>query len=105
MIVADKLESCQLESYPENSGHPVGYYCRCQCLGSSHMVIARLVQEVPLCGIGCRQILEMRRLFSKNTPVQVDLTDKYLISFNSLPQFLQTLFAVLLYYIVFVQRL
>ncbi|KAK2157214.1 hypothetical protein LSH36_195g02014 [Paralvinella palmiformis] len=22
-----------LESHPENSGHPVRYYCRCQCLG------------------------------------------------------------------------
>ena len=27
---------CPLESHPENSGHPVRYYCRCQCLGSSH---------------------------------------------------------------------
>lgn len=51
-----------LESHPENSGHPVRYYCRCQCLGSSHMVIVRLVLQPPLCGIGCRQILEMRRL-------------------------------------------
>ena len=32
-----------LESNPENSGHPVRYYCRCQCLGSSHMVIMCLV--------------------------------------------------------------
>ena len=31
------------ESHPENSGHPVRYYRRCQCLGSSHMVIVRLV--------------------------------------------------------------
>jgi len=26
------------------------------------MVIVRLVLQPPLCGIGCRQILEMRRL-------------------------------------------
>ena len=24
---------CPLESHSENSGHPVRYYCRCQCLG------------------------------------------------------------------------
>jgi len=30
---------CQLESHPENSGHPVRYYYRCQCLGSSQIVI------------------------------------------------------------------
>ena len=52
----------QLESYPENSGNPVRYYCRCQCFGSSHMVIVRLVMQPPLCGIGCRQILEMPHL-------------------------------------------
>ena len=51
-----------LESHPQNSDHPVRYYCRCQCLDSSHMVIVRLVLQPPLCGIGCRQILEMRRL-------------------------------------------
>ena len=50
-----------LESHPENSGHLVGYYCSCQCLGSSHMVIVRLVLQPPLCGISCRQMLEMRR--------------------------------------------
>ena len=48
--------------YPQNSGHPVRYYCRCQCLGSSHMVIVRLVLQPPLCAIGCQQILEMRCL-------------------------------------------
>ena len=46
----------------ENSGHPVRYYYKSQCLGSSHKVIVRLVLQPPLCGIGCRQILEMRRL-------------------------------------------
>ena len=51
-----------LESHPENSGHPVRYCCRCQYLGSSHMVIVRLVLQPPLCGISCRQILEMCRL-------------------------------------------
>jgi len=51
-----------LESHPENSGHPVGHYCRCQCLGSSHLVIVYLVLQPPLWGIGCQQILEMRRL-------------------------------------------
>ena len=55
-------EQCPLESHPENSDHPVRYYCRCQCLSSSHMVIVRLVLQPPLCGIGCRQILEMRCL-------------------------------------------
>jgi len=38
------------------------YYCRCQCLGLSHMVIVRLMLHPPLSGIGCRQILEMRHL-------------------------------------------
>jgi len=51
-----------LESHPENSGHPVRYYCRCQYLGSSHMVIVRLVLQPTICGISCRQILEMRCL-------------------------------------------
>ena len=51
-----------LESYPENSGHPVRYYCMCQCLVSSHMVIVHLVLQPQRCGISCRQILEMRRL-------------------------------------------
>jgi len=51
-----------LESHPENSGHPVRYYCRCKCLGSSHMVIVCLVLQPPICGISCRQILEIRRL-------------------------------------------
>ena len=46
---------CSLEGHTENSGHPAS-------LGSSHMVIFRLVLEPPLCGIGCRQILEMRHL-------------------------------------------
>ena len=31
-------------------------------LGSSHMVIVCLVFQLPLCGISCRLILEMRRL-------------------------------------------
>jgi len=50
-------------------------YCSCQCLvGSSDMVIVRLVLQPPLCGIGCRKILKMRRLLkilnpSWNTPV------------------------------------
>ena len=44
------------------------YYCRCQCLGSSHMVIVRLVLQPPLCGIGSRQILEMRRLLKMLNP-------------------------------------
>ena len=55
---------CPLESHPENSDHPVRYYCRCQCLYSSHMVIVRLVLQPPFCEIGCKQILEMR-LFGK----------------------------------------
>jgi len=55
-------------------GHTVRYYCRCQCLGSSHMVIVHLVLQPPLCGIGCRQMFEMRRLFNmlnvfQNPPV------------------------------------
>jgi len=45
---------CPLESHPENLRHPVRYYCRCQCLGSSHMLIVRFVWQPPLCGIGCR---------------------------------------------------
>ena len=28
---------CPLEGHPENSGHPVRYYCRYQCLGSSNI--------------------------------------------------------------------
>ena len=36
-----------LESDPENSSHPVRYYCRCQCLGSSHMEILPLVLQPP----------------------------------------------------------
>ena len=38
-----RLNTCEnwyrLQSHPEHSGNPVRYYCRCQCLGSSHMVI------------------------------------------------------------------
>jgi len=30
---------CPLESHPETSDHLVRYYCRCQCLGTIHMVI------------------------------------------------------------------
>ena len=55
---------CPLESHPENSGHPVRYYRRCQCLGSSHMVIVHLVLQPPLCEIGCPQILVMRHLLN-----------------------------------------
>ena len=36
-----------LESHPENSGHPVRYYCMCQCLGSSHMVSVHLMLQPP----------------------------------------------------------
>ena len=39
---------CPFESHPENSGHPVRYYCRCQCLGSGHIVIVRLVLQAPI---------------------------------------------------------
>ena len=46
------------------------------------MVIVRLVLQPPLCGISCRQILGMRRLLE-----------------------ILKLFGVLLYYILFVQRL
>ena len=56
-----------------NSGHPIRYYCRCQCLCWSHMVIVRLVLQPPLCGIGCWQILEMRHLFNI---LKVAFTDK-----------------------------
>ena len=68
-------------SYHENSGHPVRYYCRCQCLGSSHMVIVHLVLQPPLCGISCRQTLEMRRLLEilsllKTHLFKVAFTDK-----------------------------
>jgi len=52
-----------LENHSKNTGNPVRYYCRCLCLCSSHMVIVCLMLQPPLCGIGCRQILEMRRLF------------------------------------------
>ena len=62
------LSWCPLESHPENLGHPVRYYFRCQCLGSSHMVIVRLVLQPPLCGISCRQILEIRRLLNILNP-------------------------------------
>ena len=55
-------ELCPSENHPENSGHPVRYYCWCQCLSSSHMVIVYLVLQPPLCEIGCQQILEMRPL-------------------------------------------
>ena len=48
-----KIMLITLESYPQNSGHPVRYYYRCQCLGSSHMVIVRLVLQPPICGISC----------------------------------------------------
>ena len=54
---------CPLESHLENSGHPVRYYCRCQCFGSSHMVIVPLMLQPPFRGIGCRHILEMRRFW------------------------------------------
>jgi len=52
---------CPLESHPDNSDHPVRFYCRCQCLSSSHMVIVHLLLQLPLCGINCQQILEMHR--------------------------------------------
>ena len=55
---------CLLESHPENSSHPVRYYCSCLCLTSSDMVIVLLVLQPSLCGIGCPQILEMRGLFN-----------------------------------------
>ena len=38
---------CLLENNPQNSGHSVKYYCRCLCLGSSHMVIVRLGLQHP----------------------------------------------------------
>ena len=41
-------ELVSIRKYPENSGHPVRYYCRCQWPGSSHMVIVRLVLQPPL---------------------------------------------------------
>ena len=84
---------CPLENHDENSGHPVKYYCRCPCLGSRHMVIVRLVLQPTLCGIGCRQILEMRcllkiRLFSH--------INNYYHS-NLLLDFIDILFRVSLY--------
>jgi len=36
---------CPLETYPDDSGHPVKYYYRCLCLGSSHMVIVQSVKQ------------------------------------------------------------
>ena len=56
-MASEYLNWCPLESHPENSDHPVRYYCRCQCLGSSHTVIVRLVLQPLFCGIGWRQIL------------------------------------------------
>jgi len=91
-----KCVNCPFESHPENSGHPVRYYCRCQCLGSSHMVIVHLVLQPSLCGIDCRQILEMPRLLKI-------LNNYYLL--NHYRVFTDILFGVLLYYILFVQRL
>ena len=41
-----------------NSGHPVRYYCRCQCLGSSHMVILRLELHPSLCGNKKKSLLK-----------------------------------------------
>ena len=67
------VNRCPLESHPENSDHPVKYYCKCQCLASNQMVIVRLILQPPLCGIDCRNILETRHLLkvcSKITPVQ-----------------------------------
>ena len=99
---------CPLESHPETSGHPVRYYCRCLCLGTSHMVIVHFVLQPPLRGLGSRQILEMRRLlkilnlFSKHTCSML----LSLINFKSIKCFFTAiLFGILLYYILFVQRL
>ena len=44
------------------------YYCKSLCLGLSHMVIVPLVLQPPLCGISCRQILEIRRLLKNLNP-------------------------------------
>ena len=38
---------CPEESNPKNLGQPVRYYCRCQCISSSHMVIVRIVLQPP----------------------------------------------------------
>jgi len=46
-------------SNPQNSGHLVRYYYRCQCLGPSHMVNVHFMSQLPICGIGCQQILKM----------------------------------------------
>jgi len=51
-------ELVSIKSHPENSGNPVRCYYRCWCLGSSDMVIAHLVLQHPICGMGYRQILE-----------------------------------------------
>jgi len=64
---------CELVSKRKSSS--VRYYCRCQCLRSSHMVNVLLVLQPPLCGIGCQHIFEMCHLLkilicSKNTSVQ-----------------------------------
>ena len=74
-------ELVSIRNHSENSGHPVIYYCRCQCLGSSHIVIVHLVLQPPVCGIGCRQVLEMRRLLKflnllKTYLFKVTFTDK-----------------------------
>jgi len=72
---------CPLEIHPQNSGHPVRDYCRCQCLGSSHMVIVPLELQPPLWEIRCRQILEMHHLLKilnlfKTHLFKVAFTDK-----------------------------
>ena len=56
------------------------------------MVIVRFVLQPPLCGIGCWQILEMRRLLEilsllKTHLFKVAFTDKELLSFKSLQGF------------------
>ena len=60
------------------------------------MVIVHLVLQPSLCGIDCRQILEMPRLLKI-------LNNYYLL--NHYRVFTDILFGVLLYYILFVQNL
>ena len=47
------------------------------------MVIVRLVLQPPLCGIGCRQILEMRRLLEILNLFEKDNCSSFLSPINN----------------------
>ena len=76
------VDWCPLESHPENSAHPVRYYCRCQCNIVTYSDYTLGVGSL-ICGKGCRQILEMRRLFNCFNLFQQNTSSRSLSQINN----------------------